>query len=234
MREPAKSCFSCQRALRPGEILYTETAEIVCEACAPAPPPRVAPPDLTWQAALEERRRATQRRWIITGVMFGWMVAGLLVTWRVHARLTLASIDAPAARATVPARTTVRGHVVAEDLHQPIWMVVQSPERCPNDPFYAARVVGRPDGTWESPARFAGRPGQRFLITIVAADELADATLERVAEDGGDAQDRPAPIASAAGPCRPLPGGWLDLPSGSIALASRAVVLGGGPLAARR
>jgi hypothetical protein len=66
-------------------------------------------------------------------------------------------------------------------------------------------------------------------LTVVAADELADAALERAAESEGATGERPAPVAGSTGLCRPLPGGWLDLPSGSIALASRAVTLGDAP-----
>jgi len=225
VREPAKSCFSCRRALQPGEVLYTETAEIVCETCGPA-----RPRGGSWGEALERRRRIQHRRWVVSGIVFGWMVAGLFVTWRVHARLTVATIDVPSALATVAATTLVRGRVLAQGMPQPLWLVAQAPERCPSDPFFASRVVARSDGTWESPAHLAGLPGQRFLLTVVAADELADAALERAAEVGATGE-RPAPVAGSAGPCRPLPGGWLDLPSGSVALASRAVTLGNGPVA---
>ena len=225
MREPAKSCFSCRRALQPGEVLYTESAEMVCESCGPARPRG----GRTWREAMERRRRTNHRRWMVSGIVFGWMVAGLFVTWRVHARLTVATIDVPAPLATVTATTLVRGHVLAQGLPQPLWLVAQTPERCPSDPFFATRVVARSDGSWESPSRLAGPPGQRFLLTVVAADELADAALERTAERESAAGEGPAPGAGNGGPCRPLPGGWLDLPSGSVALASRAVTLGDAP-----
>lgn len=222
MREPAHSCFSCRRALMPGEVLYTDAGEIACQGCGPGRPTASAG---TWSRALEQRRRAYHRRWLLSGIVFGWMVAGLFVAWRVHGRATMATIDAPAALATVPATALVRGRVVAAGLPQPLWLVVQAPERCPSEPFFATRVVAHADGSWESPARFTGAPGQRFMLTIVAADELANAALERAAEDGGG-PGRIAPAIEDEGPCRPLPGGWLDLPSGSVPLASREVVRG--------
>ena len=221
MREPAKSCFSCRRALPPGEVLYTEAGEIACEACGPARPRAGGP---TWAQAIEGRRRVYHRRWLLSGIVFGWMAAGIFVAWRVHGRTTVATIDAPAARATVAARTLVRGHVVASGMPQPLWLIAQAPDRCPSDPFYATRVVARRDGSWESPLHLTGAAGQHFLLTVVATDELAAAALERAADDGAGG-DRPAPDDD--GPCRPLPGGWLDLPPGSIALASREVTLGG-------
>jgi len=223
VREPGKSCFSCRRALLPGEVLYTDTAEIVCERCAPARPRTDGP---TWEEALAQRRRAYHRRWLLSGIVFGWMAAGMFVAWRVHGRATVATIEAPAALATVRATALVRGHVVSSGMPQPLWLVAQAPDRCPSDPFFATRVVARADGSWESPAHFAGVPGQRFLLTIVAADELANAALERVVEDGGAGAGHAAPSAHDEGTCTPLPGGWLDLPSGSIPLASRAVTLG--------
>lgn len=222
MREPAHSCFSCRRALLPGEVLYTGAGEIACEACGPARPTTSAG---MWSRVLEQRRRTYHRRWLLSGIVFGWMVAGLFVAWRVHGRTTVATIDAPAALATVPATALVRGHVIAAGLPQPLWLVAQAPDRCPSEPFFATRVVAHADGSWESRARFPGLPGQRFLLTVVAADELANAALERMAEDGAGS-DRPAAVAPGEGPCRPLPGGWLDLPSGSLPLASREVVRG--------
>lgn len=224
MREPAKSCFSCRRALQPGEVLYTETAEIACEACGPGRP-NLGAGGLSWGAALERRRRAYQRRWLLSGIVFGWMVAGMFVAWRVHGRTTMATIDAPVAEALVPATVLVRGRVIFAGLPQPLWLVAQAPERCPSDPFFATRVVAGADGSWESPARFVGRPGQRFLLTVVGANELADAALERASEADGAVRARRAP-PGGDGPCRPLPGGWLDLPSGTTALASREVMLG--------
>lgn len=155
------------------------------------------------------------------------MVAGLFVAWRVHGRATMATIEAPAARAVVAATALVRGRVVFSGMPQPLWLVAQAPERCPSEPVFATRVVARADGSWESRARFAGLPGQRFLLTVVGANELADAALERASEGHGAGRGR-AEIDgdSSDGPCRPLPGGWLDLPSGSTPLASREVTLG--------
>jgi hypothetical protein len=59
--------------------------------------------------------------------------------------------------------------------------------------------------------------------------------MERAAEDDAG-HTRPAvdrvndqvrdQVNDNDGPCRPLPGGWLDLPPGSTVLASREVVLG--------
>ena len=208
--------------MRPTEVLYTEAGEIACEGCGPARP-RLG--GMTWRQAIEGRRRAHHRRWLLSGIVFGWMVAALFVAWRVHGRSMIATIDAPAAQAAVGVNTLVRGRVVADGMLQPLWLVAQAPDRCPSDPFFAARVVARPDGTWESPLHLAGNAGQRFLLTVVATDEVAAAALDRAAEDVAG-KDRPAPILGSDGPCRPLPGGWLDLPSGSIALASREVTLG--------
>jgi hypothetical protein len=213
--------------LQPGEILYTETAEIVCEACSPAR--RSVPGGLSWGEALERRRRAYHRRWLLSGIVFGWIVAGLFVAWRVHGRTTVATIDAPGPRAVVGATAFVRGRVVSVGMPQPLWLVARSPDRCPSDPFLAARVVTAPDGSWESAVRLPGAPGQQFLLTIVAADELADAALERATEDAS----RRAAAPNSDGPCRPLPGGWLDLPAGSTPLASREVTWSGA-LAARQ
>jgi hypothetical protein len=169
---------------------------------------------------MERRARVHHRRRILTGIVFAWMVAGLFVAWQLHASLTIATIDAPAT-ASVPANVRVAGHVVSGRLHRPLWIVAQSPERCPGEPAFAARLVARTDGTWELPVHLEGHPGQRFLLTIVAADELADAALER-----GDAR---APEASrkheATGEACPGDGGWLDLPPGSAVLASRDVTL---------
>jgi len=166
VREPAHSCFSCRRALLPGEMLYTGAGEIACEACGPARPTTSAG---MWSRVLEQRRRTYHRRWLLSGIVFGWMVAGLFVAWRVHGRTTVATIDAPAALATVPATALVRGHVIAAGLPQPLWLVAQAPDRCPSEPFFATRVVAHADGSWESRARFfatsggtasaGGRPG---------------------------------------------------------------------------
>ena len=219
MREPAKSCFSCRRALPPGEVLYTEAGEIACEGCGPARPRAGGP---TWAQAIERRRRVYHRRWLLSGIVFGWMAAGMFVAWRVHGRATIATIDAPAARAIVGGRTLVRGRVVASGTPQPLWLIAQAPDRCPSEPFYATRVVARADGSWESPLRLTGAEGQRFLLTVVATDELASAALERAADDGAAREH----AAASGDVCRPLPGGWLDLPPGSVALASREVTLG--------
>ncbi len=188
MREPAKSCVICGGALQAAEILYTEGGEISCEACFAADGARhgdrgrgagaLAGPR-TWQAALAERARASQRRRIVHGIVFAWMVAGFFVAWRLHTRLTIATIDTPAATAAVSAELRVRGHVVAEGLHRPLWLVAEASGRCPSAPFFATRVVAGQDGTWEAPVRLDGHRGQTFLMTLVAADELADAALER-------------------------------------------------------
>jgi len=207
----------------PGEVLYTGAGEIACEACGPARPTAGAG---TWAQALDQRRRAYHRRWLLSGIVFGWMVAGLFVAWRVHGRTTVATIDAPAALATVAGTALVRGHVASAGMPQPLWLVVQAPDRCPSDRLFATRVVAHADGSWQSAARFSGPPGQRFLLTIVATDELANAALERAAEESGAAGGPPTPLAPGERPCRPLPGGWLDLPSGSLPLASREVVRG--------
>jgi hypothetical protein len=190
MREPAKSCVNCGGALQAAEVLYTESGEISCEACFAADGARHGDGrrgagwriagHRTWQAGLAERARASQRRRIVHGIVFAWMVAGFFVAWRLlHPGLTIATIDTPAPTAAVPAELRVRGHVVAEGLHRPLWLVAEASGRCPSDPFFATRVVARRDGTWEAPVRLDGHRGQTFLMTIVAADELADAALER-------------------------------------------------------
>jgi len=188
LREPAKSCVNCGGALQAAEILYTEGGEISCAACFAANGARDGdgdrgagslPGPRTWQAALADRARASQRRRIVHGIVFAWMVAGFFVAWRLHTGLTIAAIDTPAPTATVPAELRVRGHVVAEGVHRPLWLVAEVSGRCPSDPFFATRVVARRDGTWEAPVRLDGHRGQTFLMTLVAADELADAALER-------------------------------------------------------
>lgn len=175
---------------------------------------------------MERRARTHHRRRLLTGIVFAWMVAGLFVAWQLHASLTIATIDAPLA-ASVPADVRVAGHVVSGRMHRPLWIVAQSPERCPGEPGFATPVVARTDGTWELPIHLEGHPGQKFLLTIVAADELADAALERGDAHAPAAARKHGPGTTVAD-C-PSGAGWLDLPPGSAVLASREITLEGAP-----
>ncbi len=75
MREPAKSSAVCRRVLGPSDVLYTQDAEIVCEAClastedavgAPTRPGFVAP----LRTRFERQRRLRTWSLIWIGVAF--------------------------------------------------------------------------------------------------------------------------------------------------------------------
>jgi len=91
-------------------------------------------------------------------------------------------IDAPAAGDRVSAHFMVRGRVAVETITRPLWVVARSEDQGEGAAAVAdllpRPIVADMFGEFAAPLDLLGAEGQRYRISIVSADEMANVWLE--------------------------------------------------------
>jgi hypothetical protein len=182
VREPATSCSTCGVALLPAEVLYTTGGERVCLRCWGDPTE-----GMPSRAGLRTPPTARERR---LSVLRWSLLFAILAASTLHIRQIALTelrmicprvlIDAPAAGDRVSAHFMVRGRVAIETITRPLWVVARSEEPAVGG---AADLLPRPIvadmfGEFAVPLDLLGVEGQRYRISVVSADEMANVWLE--------------------------------------------------------
>ncbi|HEX2657179.1 MAG TPA: hypothetical protein VHU40_02860 [Polyangia bacterium] len=208
MREPATSCTDCGKALLPADILYTPSAAIVCEGCLRpnGPRPAAARP----RTRLDRRR--SLRRWslLFAGLALSAFYVSHVARAQLRAARTMATIEAPAAGRAIPRRLAVRGHVAADAITRPLWLVARAPRSCATP--VRVPVVADRRGDFDASVNLDALAAGVVRLTVVSVDERANELFEMppaVRPHGFSAED-----------CRAG-----DLPVGTLVLTSIDVTL---------
>ena len=174
MREPATSCTDCGRALLPADILYTTSAAIVCEVClrAPGPPPRVS------RTRTRLDRRRSLRRWSLSfvGLALSAGYVGHVARAQLRAARIMASIEFPGARTAVPRHLSVRGHVAADAITRPLWLVVRAEGPCAAQVRVPVVVDRR--GNFVAPVNLDDLGPGAAHLSVVSVDESGSEQFE--------------------------------------------------------
>jgi hypothetical protein len=214
VREPATSCTDCGKALLPAEILFTTAAAIVCEACLAPTGARPAPA----RPRTRSERRRSLRRWslVFAGLALSAGYVSHVARAQLHAARTMAIIDFPGARAAVPRRLAVRGHVAADAITRPLWLVARAEGPCSAQ--VRVPVVADRQGDFVAPVNLGGLSAGGVHLSVVSIDESASELFE--------APPAVLPHGFSTGDC-PGTSGAGDLPRGTLVLASADVTLSG-------
>jgi hypothetical protein len=216
VREPATSCSDCGRVLLPAEVVYTPAAAIVCEACVPTDGSRA----VTMRIRTRADRRRSLRRW-------SWLFAGLTLTAgyvgqisrsQLRAARAMATIDFPGARTAIPRQLVVRGHVVADTITRPLWLVARSTSPATGPCVAQTRlpVVAERTGLFTVAVDLGPLSAGDVHLSVVSIDESASEAFE--------SPPAVSPHGFSAGDCRGMTGAG-ELPRGALVLASVDVTL---------
>jgi hypothetical protein len=235
VREPAMSCTTCGAALLPAEVLYTPQADVVCAACFGGLPvgdaAKVGPAgELVAAVRTAHSRRASILRW---SLLFAILATSVLqvrhfALIRLHMICPRVSIDAPTAGDTVSPHLFVRGHVASDAVTRPVWIIaraVAAHRGCRDD--QVRPIVPGPFGAFGVGLHLEGGRGERYLLEVVSADEVANAWLE-VRPAAPDRCRRFEKEQVGLTDCSLWSPALPRLPSGPAVLASMVVVLSDG------
>jgi hypothetical protein len=212
VREPATSCTDCGRALLPADVLYTTHAAIVCEACLRPTGARPAPARPRTRA---ERRRSL-RRWslLFAGLALSAGYVSHVASAQLRAARTMATIEFPGARAEIPRRLAVRGHVAADAITRPLWLVARGEGPCSAE--VRAPVVADRSGDFATAVKLDQLAAGEVRLSVVSVDESVSELF--------DAPPAVLPHGFSTGDC-PGSSGASALPRGTLVLASIDVEL---------
>jgi len=183
VREPATSCATCGVALLPADVLYAATGDRVCGRCWVDPALGTAA-----RLGLKAPRTVRERR---LSVLRWSLLFAILAASTLHIRQIALTelrmvcprvlIDAPAAGDRVSAHFMVRGRVAVETITRPLWVVARSEESAMGDggaDLLPRPIVADMFGEFAAPLDLLGVEGQRYRISVVSADEMANVWLE--------------------------------------------------------
>ncbi len=173
--------------------------------------------------------------WLGVAVALGWPITRL-ASWlaaRSLARLTpapFATIDSPAANASVPAEVIVAGHAAHETIRAPLWLLVSEA----GGPWEPQAAVNTSGSTWRQAIRLTSRNGTHCRLVIAAVElPLQNELRRRVAKRSEPAWYWSSPegweqsvVAMRGWKTAPLGGGsYPALPAGARLVASVDVVI---------
>ena len=192
-------------------------AAIVCEGCLrPTDGSRPRSARLRTRA---ERRRSL-RRWslLFAGLALSAGYVSHIARAQLRAARTMATIEFPGARAAIPRRLAVRGHVAADAITRPLWLVARGEGPCAVE--VRAPVVADRRGDFATPVKLAELAAGDVHLSVVSVDESASELF--------DAPPAVLPHGFSTGDCRGTPRAG-ELPRGTLVLASVDVALSSVP-----